>query len=130
VPTVEQKQIPRDPVKEVEPILPADTTKLGQPDDEPDDLDMTPSRPSDWWRTLSCDPIKNAYYTGKTVEDLSYNLLRQAVEKWVPKVRKKTDATDDCVELADALELALPEAEKAQGEQEARVAARASEGAQ
>jgi phage recombination protein Bet len=132
---VESKPAPaRDPVKEVEPVMPADKQKLGQPDDEPDDLDMTPSKVPDrdphWWRTLSCDPIKNSYYTGKTVEELSYNLLRQAVEKWVPKVRSKKDATDEVVELADALEIALPAAEKAQGEMEANLAAKSAEGAQ
>ena len=134
VQSVEQKPGPaRDPVKEVEPVMPADKTKLGQPDpDEPDDIDMTPNaveeRDKDWWKNISCDPMKNVHYNGKIIAELSHNLLRQAVEKWVPKVRGKQDAADDCIEVADALEIGLAEAEKEIAKGEAQQAAKAAEG--
>jgi phage recombination protein Bet len=137
VPVVDQAPgPPRDAVREVEPVMPADKAKLGKPDDyqpgdEPDDIDMTPSeRPEGWWVGLSCDPMGNNYYTGKTVGELSENLLRQAVEKWVPKVRKKTDPRDDVLELAEALEIAMAQSQKNAAEFEARQAAKAAEGAQ
>jgi phage recombination protein Bet len=128
---------PRDAVKEVEPVMPADKAKLGKPDyqpgDEPDDIDMTPvdsERPEGWWISVSCDSMGNNYYTGKTVGELSDNLLRQAVEKWVPKVRRKTDPRDDVLELAEALEIAMAQSQRNAAEYEAKQAAKAAEGAQ
>jgi RecT family len=106
-----------------------------------DDLDMgdgdepkaQQQRAEDWWRLLSCDPIKNRYYTGKVIEDLSLNLLVQAVEKWVPKVREKKTwegTTQEYRDLAEGLEIALAKAQEAQARAEASSAGKAAEGRQ
>ena len=106
---------PRDPVKEIEPAKGLEPKEY-QPGDEPDDTNLLeePDRPADWWMHLSCDIIQNQFYTGKVVHELSPNLLKQAVEKWVPRVRSMPDAAKVAVDLADALEIGLAQAEKVQ----------------
>jgi phage recombination protein Bet len=117
----------RDPRAEVEPVK-------GLEPKEPDDLDMgngdMPGRDRDWWKRLPCDVI-NRHYAGKLVSELSPNLLEQAVEKWVPRVRAKwNETTQQCRDLAEALELGLQEMQRMQGQAQAAQAARSAEGAQ
>ena len=123
---------PRDAVKEVEPAKGLEP-KDYEPGDGTQDDDFTSAdgqRPADWWMHLNCDIIKNQYYVGKVVHELSPNLIKQAVDKWVPRVRSMPDAAQIAKDLADALEIAWDQAQKVQAQAEANVAASASEGPQ
>lgn len=140
VPTVQPSApvFPRDAKDEVQPakgLEPKEYQPGDETQEEIDEIDMAPEgekkRSSDWWMHLDCDLIHNQYYNGKKVHELSPNLIRQAVEKWVPKVRAKGDAAPQAYrELAEALEIAWEEAQRVAAQQEATAAASASEGPQ
>ena len=136
VPTVQPSGpvFPRDASKEVEPAKGLEP-KDYQPGDDPHNIDMTPSnvtpiKPADWWKVLPCDIIKNKHYIGKQVHELSPNLIQQAVEKWVPLVRKTPNAATQATELAEALEIAWEDAQRVMAAAEAQQAAAVSEGPQ
>jgi hypothetical protein len=118
----------RNPRAEVEPVKGLEPKEL-------DDLDMgdgeqQPRGDRDWWKRLPCDVI-NKHYVGKIVAELSPNLLEQAVENWVPRVRAKwNETTQQCRDLAEALEIGLQEMQRVQGQAQAAQAGRNAEGAQ
>lgn len=142
VPSVEPKgpafPAERDAKAEVEPAKGQEPQGY-QPGDESqeDNLDMSPAgdgaRKADWWMYVMCDPMKNAAYVGKQVQELSPSLLRQAVEKWCPKVRKPEvwkNTSQTYRDLAEALEIGWEQAQQIEAQAEAKKAAATAEGAQ